>query len=685
MPAKPRCALKTAFIGNRRFAGECDEATNEAATAMKQQATTACTAVWQTLIEGMEAALETPVPLATGQSRHGDPLPQDLQLRQFFSNENSRLAVLNSLAAGADLIGARTALEVGQGAAGVEVELEAVLPFAESDYPGSPERPRPEFRPDEAAALTDLAGRAQQVLRLDGHYEDSAGRRAAYEQCRNLLLHHADLLVAVYDPWATGRTGGTLDTVGQALKGGLPVVAVLLGGQETRIAVYTGGAQRASSAEAEWEQAVPLEARQWRETLATEVRHLLALPHQLAAPGENDAERDARLTSLAEAVRRLQLMYGEVLPHRWCRGAIMGAVFGTAWRMILGIGTFLSPATSHADPESEPPRDTITLAPYAHHYDRASELSEIYMRTYRGAFVLAFVLAGVAVAAAVALMAFGHSPPLSVVAILGGLKIAIIVFLIVLEHVSHQARYQEQATDFRYLAELLRPMQWLAPLAMRVPAANLPAHLAPLDPRHGWTPWLVRAVTRTVPPVSVCGDGDASASPRKLTTDGGHIRATLERARSEWLQGQLLYHRNNAQRMHAVDEGLERLAKGLLWAVLLLATGALALKLFTKLPTLPYLMGAGTAVLPAFIAALGGIMFQSEARRLHTRSDAMYHLIRNWQQALDQRIATLAEHADQGGGEFWPAASLLHDLSRNMIQETGDWKVLYQSHEIRAG
>jgi hypothetical protein len=708
---KPRCALKVAVVGNRRFGGETDESPTEAAAAMKRQAARACTAVWQVIVESMPSALEMAVPVVAEHQRIDDrPLP-DLRLKDFYSVEAPRLAVLSALAAGADQIGAGMALEVGRAAVGMEVELEAVLPLPERDYPGMPGRPRPEFRRDEAAALAKLAAQARQVVRLDGGYDNAGDRNRAYQQGRDVLLQHADVLMAIYDPAARGSPAGTLDTVDRALAGGLPVVALLVAAHESRIAIYTDPVDRPLTADGEWAGADPLDGDGWRSGLVEEVRYLLALPHQIPAPAETGHDRENRLKSLAEAVNRLRLIYGEAPPHRWCRGPVLERAFGWAWQAVLRVGSFFSRPLDPLEriPQADRARDEITLAPYAPYYDRASALADAYMRTYRGAFVLAFALAGVAVAAAVILMAVsmpdvaqslrrlaGHrggtlmagDPPLLAILVLGGLKIGIIVFLIVLERVSYQARYQEHATDFRYLAEKIRPMQWLAPVGTVVPAVDLPAHLAPHDPRGGWMPWLVRAVARGTPPVSRRSSRDEQPSPREISLDVDAARVALERARSEWLQGQVLYHRDHARRMHGLDEGLERLAKILLWTVLALAVLAFVLKLLylggiVDAGQVPFLLGAGAAMLPAFIAALGGIMFQSEARRLQTRSEAMYHALRVRQRDLEHRIAALAGRPDRGVA--WPAAQHLRALSAMMIEETGDWKVLYETHEIHAG
>jgi hypothetical protein len=101
-------------------------------------------------------------------------------------------------------------------------------------------------------------------------------------------------------------------------------------------------------------------------------------------------------------------------------------------------------------------------------------------------------------------------------------------------------------------------------------------------------------------------------------------------------------------------------------------------------PLVP-ILSALAAALPAFIAALGGIMFQSEAKRLELRSESMFHGLQRQSDALDAAVKTLGLPSVPPGGETWEAATYLRKLAEGMIIEASEWKALYQMHEIRAG
>jgi hypothetical protein len=78
-------------------------------------------------------------------------------------------------------------------------------------------------------------------------------------------------------------------------------------------------------------------------------------------------------------------------------------------------------------------------------------------------------------------------------------------------------------------------------------------------------------------------------------------------------------------------------------------------------------------------------MFQSEARRLKIRSEAMYRGLLARQDDLRQQIAALDGVDGDDGDHAWRAQQQLRALSEVMIEETADWKILYQTHEVHAG
>ena len=430
---KPRCALKIAVVGNRRFGGETNGEPQAVAERMKGHAASACTAVWQALMRSQRTAFEGPLTVgddgapASERSRIGEP-----RLKDLFDAQPPLLTVLSSLAAGADQIGARTALDAGQGATSdVEVTLEAVLPFSEDDYPGRSGELRPEFTTEDAKELEALTAQARQVVRMDGRYGDQGGQHVAYRQCQDLLFQHADIVLAIYDPEAAAGKAGTLDAVRQAQAAGRFVVAVLVSETDARIAMRPSSTDPLVVTRGEEDGSLAVADDGWRRELAQHVQELLTLPHQETLDNEVTADDPHRLKSLEVVVERLRLIYGEEEPHRLCASPVLSGVFGRIWAATLRLCQFFSGKRKSRPPESlAGGQDDTAIPPYAAFSDRAEELAGAYMRTYRGAFVLSFLLAAVAVTVAVLMLAvllLPERPPWEFFLALGVVKIGVLV------------------------------------------------------------------------------------------------------------------------------------------------------------------------------------------------------------------------------------------------------------------
>lgn len=683
---KPRCALRVGVVGNRRFDEETDEQPTALAEEMKKHAESALDAVWQVFLGSIDAALEYPVPRADNKTG---------QMRDFFSLETPRLAVLSSLAAGADQIGAFAALRAAKGLTNVSLQLEALLPMSENDYPGLPSATRKEFRTGEAATLRELSGSAAQVVRLPGDYGTETSRRNAYRQARDLLLQNSDILVAMYDPTRGGGVAGTVETIRRALKSEIPVVAILTAAAEARIQVVRRVEHHAEMA-IRWEDAAAVEDEAWRVRLLACVEEQLVLPELLAHDQEGDEEPGEGGRIVEHALFRLGMISGAERPPAFCRNRFGAAIFSAIWATLqrLAFAAARPQFRERLERAQNSAEALIRLDPYRRFYDRASILAVDYMRTYRGAFVASYLLAGAAVAAAVSLMAVSlliRNTPHHVIFALCAVKIGILLLLLKLESMGYRGRFQEAGADFRYLAELLRPMQWLTPLGTYPPGVDLPLHATRHDPRRKWMAWLARAIARSVPCIAADQKDRAGVSSKTITISAEDAADALDRARTEWIGGQVAYHYRQAARMHILENGLERLAKGLLLTVLAAAVIACVIEWReepTEVPslarTVSVVFSAFAAFLPAWIAAFAGITVQSEAKRLAGISDAMYHALQWQQKELDAAANRIRAMGMAESDAVSTAADALRTASAITIREASDWKVLYEAHAIHA-
>lgn len=123
-------------------------------------------------------------------------------LRRF---PRSRLAILSSLAVGADRIAARAALDRG-------LELFVPLPLGEEDY-------RTDFTEEEWTQFKELSSRASAVIRVHEMAGGEQGREIHYAAAGAFIVRYSQILVAFWDGRRVESFGGTCDVVDFALRG----------------------------------------------------------------------------------------------------------------------------------------------------------------------------------------------------------------------------------------------------------------------------------------------------------------------------------------------------------------------------------------------------------------------------------------------------------------------------------
>jgi hypothetical protein len=157
--------------------------------------------------------------------------------------------------------------------------------------------------------------------------------------------------------------------------------------------------------------------------------------------------------------------------------------------------------------------------------------------------------------------------------------------------------------------------------------------------------WLFESIVRAISPADL-----PFAVQRTFPRDGDHSELRVKKlivieplpqvelVRDAWVVEQAKYHERTSRTMHGLHLTLEHMATCLGWSVILIVLFDLVLiggKVFHVLPDwlLPFAKEATpwlifiSAVLPAVIAALGGIRFQSECQRLAERSAVMRVLL----------------------------------------------------------
>jgi len=309
---------------------------------------------------------------------------------------------------------------------------------------------------------------------------------------------------------------------------------------------------------------------------------------------------------------------------------------------------------------------------------------------------------------------------LPVLLALGAAKLGLLVFIARNTRRANAENWNERAVDFRYLAERLRAMFYLPLAGSHQPPAAEPPQFASRVVRQSAVDWLFDSLVRAVSPADMVHaasrefathDGQGTVTVKKLLTV--QPLPMVEKVRDAWIAEQAKYHERNARTMHALHHVVERVAVLLGWAVIGIVIADFFIiggellhhrhllpaawspwldrwQPWAKVAT-PWLIFA-SAVLPAVVAALGGVRFQSECQRLAERSAVMRVMLAGrpnaqpgeprgrWEQADDlaRRIAAArAASATDPGSWSHDALRLSERVATDFVQEAAEWSVLY--------
>lgn len=631
-PNKPIFALTLALAGKRNI----DEAHRDQ------------------LIAGLQGVFDT-VSVRLGELVAKAARPDDdLALR--FSGEPARLTLVTGLADGVDQIGGDVFVRRSVDHWGVRRLLGAVLPCDREQFvQNSHVDDVVTFDRlwEDCGFILDLA--ADMPLsprrRSDGPLTDAevhTARRVrgdAFTAQSEVMLRNADILLAVDAPHDVGRTGGTRESIRKALDVGLPVVLLRLG--EPGMAVLRTRAEFDDPS-----MLTGAEAKRVLIELVDEVTGFLATRLE-----------DAYARSLVA-----DLFASEPPPA----GGLPGL-----WK---GFEAWFRPRDNAGSPQISSPRP----AAYWSFKERAGALSAAYAGRYRGSFLAGYGLAIVAIAAAVISLAINAAadevdrlarPMLMVLLILGIAKVSALSCIYLLARRAHDQRLAHRAADFRYLTERLRAMCFLPEVGWMRSPANWSLPYTTRLAAQGLMDRLLASILRQADPLRTLSG----------VREGKVIRLQLSDAeeviRGNWLADQERYHRHNHATLEAMSLWLEN-ANRSLNALVVLAAGIDLAILVTMLvagrPT-PLIRVLDTyvaplaisiaAILPAIVASLNGVRFQSECSRLADRSKQM---------AVElHRLANPGK--DRGGRR--PAMiemlRLAEDASRLTLGEVAEWSAIY--------
>jgi hypothetical protein len=533
-----------------------------------------------------------------------------------YAKDAPSLRVVSALAEGADQLAVQEALALGW-------ELQAPLPFLREEYE------RDFITGESRDAFRALLESAQTtaVLELDGSREDAPG---AYEAVGRMVIRQCDVLVAIWDGEPAAGAGGTTQMIGEALSLGMTVVWIKarVPHEVSLLSLSEEGTRQAQSVE----------------LLADHVRQRLAPP---AVPkNEIGAEQFLNERRPVWTLGWLFTLFCNIVAFEWRPLVMRLPDFTEATRQEWRGVWPQAPAV--------PAIETQLDRHFLRHFAWADKLANAYANIYRTSFLSNYLLAAVAVT--LALMPYGfHLTARSVpeIALIAS-EFIVIVFIISMTGLGSYRRLHERWIEYRLLAEQLRDLIFLAPLGRTTPAFRIPAYAVHDDPRNTWVSWHFRSIVR-------------AAGMMSFRMDAAGMNWYREFLANE-LADQTRYHERTAERSDKIGTRLHYLAAGLFVLTAIIVFVHIFDGRIGNWGTV------ASAAIPAFGAAIAGILGQAEFHRIRKRSGA-----------LEQGLAGLSQILKAEGGKT-PRSLVLGQIAESMADvmtaDVLDWRTVFRERPL---
>ncbi|MDD5275121.1 MAG: hypothetical protein PHR16_03445 [Methylovulum sp.] len=538
--------------------------------------------------------------------------------------------LLSPLAAGADSL-------VAQAALANQYELHSPLPFPREVY-------ALDFHDEALATFNELYGKAQRVLALDGVRER---KEEAYREVGHFVLRHSDIVVALWDGVEKLGSPGTSGMVTAALRLEKPIIWIRPYAPE--LIEYHDPRKKK-----------PVWQTCDQDKLADLLRWLLLPPEQTKEDKEEAEEEKSEFLTFGQKFFHIQthccLAY---LHHRQPKRNLLGTVYRTLFSLVGKhspkdmIG---NPYQQDADYQWQTIVNAATPAlpvnaDTKNHFVRADSLASFYADKYRGTFVMAFTLGGFAVFWALLgapFMLYGKESEF-----FAALEFVTISSIAVLVLKGRLLNYHQRWIDFRLLAERLRQYAFLTPIG-GVSQLSQPVFHRHGDYSYALIDWWVRTISRA--------EGIPADS---FNTD---YRKAYHAFLIAMIEDQAGYHKNNHQRNHRIAHTLHT-CNGILLVAIVTACG---IHFFWHEHVVAVWSTIVAAVLPAFGAAVAGVLSQGEFERIAKRSKGMaIH--------LESIKKELTASPDAAVLELMLQAQNIIDT---MSQELYDWRVIFRAKPL---
>jgi hypothetical protein len=542
--------------------------------------------------------------------------------------------LVSSLAEGADRMVAMAGLEQGFG-------LEVVLPFKRAEYISDFKTPGSQ---DEFARLL---AQASSVFEIDG---DGRERPRGYEAAGLVTLSNIDLLIAIWDGGEPDGLGGTAQIVDRAVAAAIPVIWIEPARpQEPRLS---------------WSppDELPLANARAKDTFRTgifgelscAVRDVVAPPPEAAAPlALFLGERERRWNFCAWYPLLLLLFTGRALRFSDIRVPPYVADTRRDWERYFDM--------MPSDGRQRPLVETVLMPAFAF----ADHIAIHYAQAYRSAYVFNFGFAAIAVTLALGEFLASLLPASLrelVKTSLSAAEVVVIAAILITWMQAQSHQWHRRWLDYRRLAECLRHLRILAPIALGGPTTRPSGGLRATQ--DDWVAWYSRTVQRMLP------------LPNRLV-DPPYLVAIRDAVLAAEIAGQREYHRSNAARI-GLDHRLHATGMRLFKASGLLCLGSF---LYDLVRYVWHLSEAGpdvtipvvllSALLPTIGAALNAIHAQGDFRTVAEQSKRTVDRLEQIDRALATELPIFARIADR-----------IDKASDVMMADLVEWQTVFRTRPL---
>ena len=587
---------------------------------------------------------------------------------KLFSTEQPLIRLITGLCEGAD-DNAASALLLNQAKNNgpVELEIAAVIPFSAEEYKKS--------RPDGYQSRFDeLCNLCAWILQLDGIYDKPTQseltllsesereakvaiadkrRSRAYRAQGAFLLRHSDILICIADPESDGSHGGSLETLREAQRLGIPAIVI-----------------------------VDLEDVSPKFLVVTQDVHFVDVTEAQSLSTEN-------LSEVCEVLTRFVLSGRLTESEKFLGGKASHT------------DEFLSIYFSHLN-ESKVSRlwgifermlAPQTLAPdrydsgnYKNYREQAGLLSGYYVNKFRSSFLANYLAVAFASGLAItALLMLALDIGTYVLLLFFALiEFGLVSFTIWNTAAIKDNKLNHRGIDFRYLAERLRTMYFLPLVGSSMPPPVKLTLLKDRALRQSTVEQIFLAIIRSVSPIYWSANSVSSQS-NLIEID---VLESLSQIQKYWIEGQSIYQGNSLLRYEAIYKKLEKtisVTSRVLRIVIAVDILVLVLKILefkppileTATPILIFL----SALLPIFLASVSGLLSQGEFHSLKQRAEHMKVFIDEHRNNIELLISAISKSKEDPESDLgsWLHKSLLEldNIAEEFSHEVTEWSILY--------